>query len=64
MGLIKEPKHIDFHVEDRPLTEEEKRLLQAAIEKNQAAAQAKRSQVVRPKTKAKSKSRVKVKSNR
>lgn len=38
MGLLREPKEVDFYVDDRPLTDEEKRLLKAAIIKNKAKA--------------------------
>jgi len=38
MVLFREPKDVDFYVEDRPLTEEEKRLLKAAIARNKAKA--------------------------
>jgi hypothetical protein len=38
MALIREPKDVDFYVEDRSLTEEEKRLLKAAIVRNKAKA--------------------------
>lgn len=38
MALIREPKDVDFYVEDRPLSEEEKRLLKAAIVRNKAKA--------------------------
>jgi hypothetical protein len=64
MGLIREPKNVDFYVEDRPLTEEEKQLLKAAIAKNKAAVQAKRSRAARPKVRAKSKPRTKAKVTR
>ena len=37
MGLIREPKHVDFYFDDRPLTDEETRLLKEAIAKNNAA---------------------------
>jgi len=64
MGLIREPKNIDFYVEDRPLTDEEQHLLQAAIAKNKAAAQAKRAKTLKSPTKAKSKTRAKTKASR
>ncbi len=38
MGLIREPLHVDFFVDDRPLSAEEKRLVKAAILRNQAKA--------------------------
>ena len=60
MGLIREPKNVDFYVEDRPLTEEEKQLLKAAIAKNKAAAQAKRSRTTRVRAKTKSRPKAKV----
>jgi hypothetical protein len=50
MALFREPKDVDFYVEDRPLTEEEQRLLKAAIVRNKAKAKrakAKRSSSVR-----------------
>ena len=51
MGLIREPKHVDFYVDDRPLTDEEKRLLKEAIAKNKAAERTRktRSARMRPK---------------
>jgi len=59
MGFIREPKEVDFFVEDRPLTKEELRLLKAAIAKNKAAAIARRSGTVR--TRARTKGRIKAK---
>ena len=38
MELLREPKEVDFYVEDRPLTDDEKRLLKEAIAKNKAKA--------------------------
>ena len=61
MGLIREPKNVDFYVDDRPLTEEEKRLLKAAIAKNKAASKTKRVRVSRNKVRAKSRPRPRTK---
>lgn len=36
MGVIREPLHVDFYMDDRTLTPEEKRLLKAAILRNKA----------------------------
>jgi len=61
MGLIREPKDVDFFVEDRPLTTEEKRLLKEAIAKNKATVLAERARKVRAKSKPKTRARVKAK---
>lgn len=53
MGLIREPKDVDFFVEDRPLTKEELRLLKAAIARNKAAALARKRRPVRTTARAK-----------
>jgi len=64
MGLIREPKNVDFYVEDRPLTKEEKHLLNAAIAKNKAAASAKRTKTLKSRKKTKSKTGTKTKVSR
>jgi len=51
MGLIKEPKHVDLYVDDRPLTDEEKRLLKEAIAKNKAAERARKTRSARTRPK-------------
>lgn len=52
MGLIKEPKGIDFIVQSEPLTEEEKALISAFIQARKAAL--KKKKVKRLKAKKKS----------
>jgi len=39
MGLIREPLYVDFFVDDRPLSAEEKRLVKAAIVRNKSKAE-------------------------
>jgi hypothetical protein len=51
MGLIREPKHVDFYFDDRPLTDEEKRLLKEAIAKNKAAERARKTRSARTRPK-------------
>lgn len=52
MGLLREPKEVDFYVEDRPLTDEEKRLLKDAIAKNKAKAKRAKNKRTGPRRKA------------
>ncbi|HMU13436.1 MAG TPA: hypothetical protein PKE53_05490 [Flavobacteriales bacterium] len=49
MGLVREPKHIDFVFEDRQIPEEELKAFRAMIARNKQAA-AKRRKTARPKT--------------
>jgi len=55
MGLIKEPLHVDFEVDPRPLTETERKMISAFIK----ADKLKRANQVQIKTSKKKRSRIK-----
>jgi len=55
MGLIKEPLHVDFEVDPRPLTETERKMISAFIKVDKL----KRANQVQIKTRKKKRSQVK-----